>query len=501
MKEKILLLDFGASYNQFIIKKLRTFGVYTEMVDHDIRAEDIKKDASIIGVILSGSPSTVYLENGLTVDKDIFKLGIPVLGICYGMQLMAHQLGGQVEAMSFTEKGEKNLTVESDNPLVFDNTRVYMDHGDHVTKLPTDFINHAHTEDNQYSLISNIKQKLYGTQFHPEKDETRVLERFALDICNAKNDWTIETYLKDQIKVIRETVQDKKVLLALSGGFKSSLTAAILDQAINDQLVCVYIDNGLSLNNDPLKLIKEHYNYKILEIDAKERILNKLKDIKNPEKKRKIIGEETINILKETADKFGGIKFLAQATDYIQVLESGNPKTGKFVKSHHNVGGILDIKEFQLIEPLRPLFKEELVKLAEVTKLPKDLINQPPFPGEGLAIRIMGKVTQDKLRIVRESDAILKDEVHKSFLDSANTQFFTVLTDTKSVTTVDFKRRYEYALVIRAVINDDYMSEVFLQIEFHTLRLATRRILKEVKGVNRVLLDMTSQDPDIVEWE
>ena len=501
MKEKILLLDFGASYNQFIIKKLRDFGVYTEMVDHDIKASEIQVDKSIIGIILSGSPSTVYLDNGLTVDKDIFTLGIPVLGICYGMQIMAHQLGGEVQAMGFTEKGEKDLIIESDNPLVSANTSVYMDHGDHVTKLPTGFINHAHTEDNQYSLISNTKQKLYGTQFHPEKDETGVLERFALDICNARNDWTLETYLKDQIETIRETVKEKNVLLALSGGFKSSLTAAILDQAIKDQLVCVYIDNGLSLNNDPLKLIKEHYNYKIIVIDAKERILNKLENIKDPEKKRKMIGEETIAILKETADKLGGIEFLAQATDYIQVLESGNPKTGKFVKSHHNVGGILDTKEFQLIEPLRPLFKEELVKLAEVMKLPQAIINQTPFPGEGLAIRVMGKVTKEKLRIVRQSDAILKDEVHKSFLDSANTQFFTVLTDTKSVTTVDFKRKHEYALVIRAVINDDCMAEVLLQIEYHTIRLATRRILKEVKGVNRVLLDMTSQDPDIVEWE
>lgn len=501
MNKKMVLLDFGASYNQFIIKKLRDFGIYTEMVKSDIKAHELAKDKSIIGIILSGSPSTVYLDHGLSADKAIYDLGIPVLGICYGMQLMAHQLGGKVEAMGFTEKGPKELIVESTNPLISNDTYVFMDHGDHITKLPQGFINYAHTKDNQYSLIINQEKQLYATQFHPEKDESKILETFALDICKAKNDWDLNQYLTYIIQTIKNTVQDKKVLLALSGGFKSTLTAAILYQAIGDQLICVYIDTGLTLNDDPLKLIKEAFSLNIIEIDKSKAFLHNLKDITDPEEKRKIIGNEFMNGFKEISEKLGCIEFLAQGTDFIQILESKNKISGKFVKTHHNIDGLPDNHPFKLIEPLRPLFRHELVQLAKELNLPNNLIHQAPFPGEGLAIRIMGAITQEKLRIVRQSDDILKDEVRKSHLDTANTQFFTVLTDTKSVTNTDFKREYKYALVIRAIITVESMAEVFMQIEFQTLRKSSKRILKEVQGVNRVLLDMTSPKDNIVEWE
>lgn len=501
MKEKIVLLDFGASYNQLIIKKLRNFGIYAEMVDHDITASELSKDKSIIGIILSGSPSTVYLEEGLTLDKNIYDLGLPILGICYGMQLMAHQLGGKVKAMGFNEKGLVELNIESTNLLVKNNQMVFMDHGDHVTKLPDGFINHAHTQDNRYSLITNEKRKLYGTQFHPEKDDSKVLERFVIDICKANPNWNLSEYLEDQIKTIRNTVKDKKVLLALSGGFKSSLTAAILEQAIGNQLVCAYVDTGLTLNDNPLRRIKEYLNLNIIEIDAKGNFLHKLKNITEPEEKRKIIGEEYIKVFKEEAIKLGGIELLAQGTDYIQVLESGNKKTGKFVKSHHNVIGPSMDPVFELIEPLKHLFKDEIFQLAEILKLPRELVEQEPFPGEALGVRIVGEITEKKLRIIRESDKILKNEVMKSRLNTKNTQFFTVLSDTKSVTSKDFKRQYSYALIIRAICMEDSISEIFMQIEFHTLRKASKQILEEVEGVNRVLLDMTQKDPNIVEWE
>lgn len=501
MTEKILLLDFGASYNQFIIKKLRDFGVYTEMVDHDIKASEISKDKSIIGIILSGSPSTVYLDDGLLVDPEIFDLDIPVLGICYGMQLMAHQLGGKVEAMELIEKGYVDLDINSDNALLTNATKVYMDHGDHVTRLPDGFINHGHTQKNKYSLISNIEKGLYATQFHPEKDESKVLETFAKDICNARRDWTLNKYLEDQVALIKKIVKDKKVLLGLSGGFKSSLTAVILHQAIGNQLICVTVDSGLLINKEPLKAFKENYDFNIIEIEAKERFFKKLKNITHPEDKRKVIAKEFNEIFNELKVVSQKIEFLALGSLYSDVLESGNHKTNKFVKTHYSVNYESNKELYQLINPLKPLFKDEAKKLAEIVGLTKSLINQEPFPIEGLSIRIIGEITKDKIRIVKESDKILRDELQKVSLIKDNTQYYTILTDTKSVVGNDFKRCHEYVIAINAVYSSDGILSEVIEIPYETLKFISYRISNEVQGISRVVMDITNKPNSKIEWE
>ena len=509
LEEKILILNFGTSYNQFLIQKIRALGVYAEMVDYDIKADDIKKDdikkdKSVIGIILSGSPRAVYAEDGFLMDREIYNLDIPILGICYGMQLMAHQLGGKVRAMGFTEKGKVDLIVDSKNSLLSNSLKVYMNHGDHVVRLPKGFTNHGHTKETEYALMTNAEKKLYGTQFHPEKDNSGVLETFILDICKAKKNWNLEEYLDVEINNIRKKVKEEKVILALSAGFKSTLSAVILKQAIGDQLICISVDHGLMLEDEPRKsldYLKNHYSMNIVEVDAKERFLKKLQNVYDPEEKRKIIGKEYIEIFKEVAERLKGVRYLAQGTIYSDVLDSKDNKTGKFVKSHHNVGALPEDNPFILIEPLRELFKDEARKLAELLNLDKSLIYKQSFPGEGLAIRIIGNMTKDKIEIVRKSDKILKDEIKKAKLDKRGYEHFTILTDTKSVGSNYNERTYEYVLAIRAVKSEDRMSASIQHIPYDVLESISKNIIKEVEGVNRIVYDISAKPSSTIEWE
>lgn len=504
MEEKILILNFGTSYNQFLIQRIRALGVYAEMVDYDIKANEIEKDESVIGIILSGSPRAVYAEDGFLMDPEIYNLDIPILGICYGMQLMAHQLGGKVEAMGFTEKGEVDLIIDSENSLLSESLKVYMNHGDHVVRLPKGFTNHGNTKDTRYALMTNTEEKLYASQFHPEKDDSGVLESFILDICRAKRSWTLKEYLDVQINNIREKVKDEKVILALSAGFKSTLAALILNRAIGDKLICISVDHGLMLEDEPKKSLdyfKEHFDINIVEIDAKDRFLKKLQNVYNPEDKRNIIGKEYIEVFKDEAKRFGGVRFLAQGTIYSDVLDSRDVKTGKFVKSHHNVGALPKDNPFILIEPLRELFKDEAIRLAGLLDLDKRFIYKESFPGEGLAIRIIGNITKDKLEIVRKSNKILKNEIKKAGLDKKCCEHFTILTDTKSVGTNYNERTYEYVLAIRAVKSEDRMSASVQHIPYNTLEKISEKIIQEVEGVNRIVYDISSKPLSTIEFE
>lgn len=502
--EKILIFNFGASYNQFIIQKIRSLGVYAEMIPYDTSADKIQKDKNVIGIILSGSPKAVYEKDGFFMDPEIYNLGIPILGICYGMQLIAHQLGGKVESMGLTEKGKVDIVIKEDNSLLSSNTKIFMDHGDHVIKLPKGFMNHGYTKDTKNAIISNKERKIYGVQFHPEKDESGVLDSFLNNICKAKRNWNLNQYLEEEINFIREKVKNDKVILNFTGDLKSVISAKILYMAVKENLLCINIDHGLYLSEEPdksIKAFKKYLNLHIKKIDAKERFLNKLKDIYDPEEKRKIIGTEYLNVLREESYKLGNIKFIAQGSFYSDVLESRNFKTGKFVKSHYNTSGLYYEDNLIFLEPVRHLFEDEAKKLGELMSIPKCIIDKDSFPYEGLGIRIIGKVNKKKIDIIKKSDFILKDEISKTELSAEDMEFHIILTDTKSVGAIDLERTYEYVVAIRGVYIGDRMSTKIVRIPYLILEKISSRIINEVNGVNRVVYDITSKPPSTIEWE
>ena len=502
--KKILVLDFGSTYNQDIVRKVRNLGVYSELIDYDTKASDLALDKDILGLILTGSPRSVNDKDAFSMDPEIFNMGIPVLGICYGMQLMAHQLGGKVEKMNFAEEGLVELTADSDQNLYTNNETVFMHHGDHVTVLPDGFTNYAYTDKTVNALMINKEKNLFGTQFHPEKDESDVLDNFVNKICGGQNTWTMENYVEMQTKLIQDQIQGDQVILALSGGVDSAVVAALLHHAIGDQLVCIFVDHGLMRKYEPEQVVEvfgNHFKINLIKVDAQDRFLGKLAGVDDPEQKRKIIGNEFIEVFNDETKKLEEAKWLAQGTIYSDVIESGTSKTGKLVKSHHNVGGLPKDMKFKLVEPVRSLFKDEVRELGLVLGLPEHIVYRQPFPGPGLGIRVLGDITKEKVSIVQDSDYILRDEMKIAGLERKVWQYFTVLTGLKSVGVKNNERTYDYTLAIRGVNSVDGMSAEWARIPYEVLDTVSKRILKEVEGVNRIVYDITSKPPATIEWE
>ena len=508
--DKIIVLDFGSQYNQLITRRLRDFGIYSELLSHKLTADEIK-EINPKGIIFSGGPNSVYDPNAFKVDPEIFKLGIPILGICYGMQLMSYDLGGKVEKADNSEYGRADIEVLDDEAVLFKGLPkkqyVWMSHGDLVTQAPAGFEVTATSKNCPIASIADNDRKFYGVQFHPEVRNSEygldILRRFAFDVCGAKANWTMDDFIDMQIDEIRKEVGDKKVILGLSGGVDSSVTAVLIHKAIGDQLTCIFVDHGLLRKNEAnqvMDALSRDLGVNIIKVDAADRFLGKLEGVTDPEQKRKIIGKEFIEVFNEEAKKIKDADFLAQGTLYTDVIESGTD-TAQTIKSHHNVGGLPKKLGFKLIEPLRKLFKDETRELGEKLGIPHELVWRHPFPGPGLGIRVIGEITPEKLEIVRESDAILREEIKKAGLDEEIWQYFTVLPGIRSVGVMGDGRTYDYAVAIRAVTSIDGMTADFAKIPWDVLQKISVRIVNEVDHVNRILYDVTSKPPSTIEYE
>lgn len=508
--DKIIVLDFGSQYNQLITRRIREFGIYSELLSHKITAEEIKK-INPKGIIFSGGPNSVYDKDAFRIDPEIYKLGIPILGICYGMQLMTYNLGGRVEPADNREYGHADIDVTDDQAVMFKELpakqTVWMSHGDLVREVPEGFKTVATSANCPIASMADDARKFYGVQFHAEVRNTQygneILRHFAFDVCEAKANWSMNDFIDMQVQQIRETVGDRKVLLGLSGGVDSSVVGVLLNKAIGDQLVCIFVDHGLLRKGEAKQVmdsLEGKFGLNIIKVDAQDRFLSKLAGVSEPEQKRKIIGNEFIQVFNDEAQKLKGIDFLAQGTLYTDVIESGTD-TAQTIKSHHNVGGLPEDMHFELIEPLRTLFKDEARDLGEKLGMPEDLVWRQPFPGPGLGIRVIGEITEDKLQIVRDSDLILREEIKKAGLDRDIWQYFTVLSGIRSVGVMGDGRTYDYTVGIRAVNSIDGMTADFARIPWDVLQKISVRIVNEVDHVNRIVYDITSKPPATVEWE
>ena len=507
--QTVLILDFGGQYNQLIARRVRECGVYCEVKPYKMPLEEIKA-MKPVGIIFTGGPNSVYLEDSPRISEEIFELGVPVLGICYGIQTMAYLLGGHVTTPDSSEYGKTKTFFDTTSPL-FDGLPEegisWMSHTDYIDKLPEGFKTIAHTADCPVAAMENAEQKLYGFQYHPEVMHTenglRMLHNFLYNVCGCTGDWTMENYAETSIRSIREKVGNGKVLLALSGGVDSSVAAALLAKAVGSQLTCIFVDHGLMRKNegDEVEAAFAQWNINFVRVNAGERFLGKLAGISDPETKRKIIGEEFIRVLEEEAKKIGTVDYLVQGTIYPDVIESGAGDAA-VIKSHHNVGGLPDYVDFkEIIEPLRPLFKDEVRKLGQELGLKEYLVWRQPFPGPGLAIRIIGDITPEKVAILQDADFIFREEIAKAGLDRDIHQYFAVLTNMRSVGVMGDFRTYDYTLALRGVTTTDFMTADFARIPYDVLETVSSRIVNEVKGINRIVYDVTTKPPATIEWE
>ena len=507
-RELILVVDFGGQYNQLIARRVRENHVYCEIVPYTISAEKIK-EMNPKGIIFTGGPNSVYGEEAPQIDKAIFELNIPILGICYGAQLMAHTLGGNVKTATVREYGKTDVNLQINNKLFegISEKQCWMSHTDFIESAPQGFEIIGHTSECPIAAFSSEERMLYGVQFHPEVQHTlfgeKMITNFLYNVCKVAGDWSMASFAEEKIKEIREKVGNKKVLCALSGGVDSSVAAVLVHKAVGKQLTCVFVDHGLLRKDEGdqvEEIFRKGFDMNLIRVNAQDRFLGKLKGVSDPERKRKIIGEEFIRVFEEESNKLGEIDFLVQGTIYADVVESGT-NTSATIKSHHNVGGLPEDITFELIEPLRELFKDEVRAVGEELGIPHHLVWRQPFPGPGLAIRVLGEVTEDKLEIVREADAIFREEVALNGLESEIWQYFACLPNIQSVGVMGDERTYCHTVALRAVTSSDGMTSDWARVPYEVLDKVSRRIVNEVKGVNRIVYDVTSKPPSTIEWE
>ena len=509
----ILIEDFGGQYNQLIARRVRECGVYSEIRNFDEVDAALVREIGPSGIIFTGGPQSAYGEGAPSIDDGIFSLGIPILGICYGAQLMAYRLGGSIDSAPTSEYGHTEVVIDDKGGILAsadDMNICWMSHTDYISSPPEGFVITAHTDDCPVAAMENRERGFYAVQFHPEVNNTKhgaeFIRSFVLDVCGCSQDWQMDSFAETQIQAVRDKVGDGKVLLALSGGVDSSVVAALLAKAIGPQLTCVFVDHGLLRKNEADEVADvfgsgKLFDLNFIKVDAAERFYAKLAGVTEPESKRKIIGEEFIRVFEETAKKIGRVDFLAQGTIYPDIIESGLGKSA-VIKSHHNVGGLPDYVDFrEIIEPLRMLFKDEVRQLGRELGLPEYLVSRQPFPGPGLGIRIIGEVTADKVRIVQDADAIYREEIAAAGLAGSISQYYAALTNMQTVGVMGDFRTYDYAIALRAVITSDFMTAEAAHLPWEVLDRVMTRIVNEVDHVNRVFYDLTSKPPGTVELE